>query len=141
MLRHSSAALCGAQTNVYLIDSMGELPKFYAACDVAFVGGSLVPSGGHNVLEPAALGVPVVVGPHTFNFPEIIKLLNDEGALYIVNDEDALAEQVGQLLSSGNLRDIAGSAGRRVVSENKGATIKITRIIDKMLDGTKDLAA
>ncbi|MFT4564022.1 MAG: 3-deoxy-D-manno-octulosonic-acid transferase, partial [Gammaproteobacteria bacterium] len=81
VVRHSAASACLAQTNVYLIDSMGELPKFYAASDIAFVGGSLVPRGGHNVLEPAALGVPVVVGPHTFNFPEIIRLLNQQGAL------------------------------------------------------------
>ncbi|MFT4581164.1 MAG: 3-deoxy-D-manno-octulosonic-acid transferase [Gammaproteobacteria bacterium] len=141
VVRHSSATACRAQTNVYLIDSMGELPKFYAASDVAFVGGSLVPRGGHNVLEPAALGVPVVVGPHTFNFPEITKMLDEQGALYVVSDEDELITKVGQLLSSANLRDIAGSAGRRIVSQNKGATIKITGIIDRMLERTKDFAA
>ena len=71
---------CSAQTQVFIGDSMGELPLFYAASDVAFVGGSLVPHGGHNLLEPAALGIPVVTGPHVFNFTEICNLLQAAAA-------------------------------------------------------------
>ncbi|HYQ72215.1 MAG TPA: lipid IV(A) 3-deoxy-D-manno-octulosonic acid transferase, partial [Gammaproteobacteria bacterium] len=71
---------CTADTAVFVGDSMGELLLFLAAADVAFVGGSLVPHGGHNLLEPAALGLPVVTGPHVFNFTEICKLLLQAGA-------------------------------------------------------------
>ena len=67
-------------TEVFLLDTLGELPPFYAAGDVAFVGGSLVPIGGHNLLEPAALGLPIVAGPHNFNSADIAKLLVERGA-------------------------------------------------------------
>jgi 3-deoxy-D-manno-octulosonic-acid transferase len=71
---------CTPETSVFVGDSMGELPLFYAASDVAFVGGSLVHHGGHNLLEPAALGIPVITGPNVFNFVEICELLLQAGA-------------------------------------------------------------
>jgi len=81
-LHPRSAGLnCADDVDIFLLDTMGEMMRFYAACDIAFVGGSLVPLGGHNVLEPAALGVPVVVGPHMFNFLEITQQLAAGGAL------------------------------------------------------------
>ena len=79
------------EPQVVLLDTIGELMDFYAAADVAFVGGSLVPVGGHNLLEPAALGLPVVAGPHQFNAPDIARALHDAGALTIVADAAALA--------------------------------------------------
>ena len=72
-LRRSEQLPCSSNIQVLVVDTMGELPLFYAACDVALVGGSLVPHGGHNILEPAALGRAVLVGPHFFNFNEITK--------------------------------------------------------------------
>jgi 3-deoxy-D-manno-octulosonic-acid transferase len=76
---------------VLLLDTLGELAEFYAAGDVAFVGGSLVAVGGHNLLEPAALGVPVLSGPQQFNSPELARVLGEQGALTIVHDAAELA--------------------------------------------------
>ena len=78
--------------DVLLVDTLGELLAFYAAGDVGFVGGSLVPVGGHNLLEPAALGKPVVCGPYSFNSPEAARLLDDAGALLRVQDAASLAD-------------------------------------------------
>ena len=100
---------------------MGELLLLYAAADVAFVGGSLVPAGGHNLIEPAALGVPVVFGPHAFNFAHIGRLLTEGGVARQVADWRALAEAVVTLLSDPNLRQRMGAQGKRVVAENRGA--------------------
>lgn len=88
----SGHAACTAGTGVYVADTMGELPLLYAAADVAFVGGSLVAHGGHNLLEPAALGIPVVTGPHVFNFNEICDLLVAAGAAVKVADSDELLQ-------------------------------------------------
>ena len=103
------------------------------AGDIAFVGGSMVPRGGHNVLEPAALGVPVIVGPHTQNFSEIVNQLYEANALYIARDLGSLEHVTERLLDDSNLRDKAGAAGKNIVAQNKGATVKIVRIVDKIL--------
>ena len=132
-VKHSAANNYNEQIEVYVIDSIGELPKFYAASDIAFVGGSMVPRGGHNVLEPAALGVPVIVGPHTQNFSEIVNQLYEANALYIARDSGSLEHVTERLLDDSNLRDKAGAAGKNFVAQNKGATVKIVRIVDKML--------
>jgi 3-deoxy-D-manno-octulosonic-acid transferase len=81
LARRSGAQICPAEAAVYLGDSMGELGGSSRAADVAFVGGSLVPTGGHNLLEPAAAGLPVLAGPHTFNFLEVARLLREQGAM------------------------------------------------------------
>lgn len=107
--------------DVYVGDTMGELTLLYAASDIAFVGGSLVPHGGHNVLEPCALGVPVIFGPHMFNFLEISRLALETGAGIEVEGEQDLVSAVRMYLSDPNLRFKAGEAGRRLVEENKGA--------------------
>ena len=83
---------------VFLGDTMGEVPMFFVASDVAFVAGSLVPIGGHNLLEPASLGVPVVTGPHNFNAQDIADLFIELGACRQVADPDELAEVVDELL-------------------------------------------
>ncbi len=80
VVRRSDQQPCDPETAVFLGDSMGELLLFYAAADLAFVGGSLVPTGGHNVLEPALLGLPVLFGPHMFNFTEAGERLLDGGS-------------------------------------------------------------
>jgi len=87
-----------AEEPVYLVDTLGELPMFYAAADVAFVGGSLVQVGGHNLLEPAALSLPVLAGPHNFNAEDIASLLVESGGLEIVPDARALGDIVSTLL-------------------------------------------
>jgi 3-deoxy-D-manno-octulosonic-acid transferase len=107
------------------------LLKFYAAADVAFVGGSLAPFGGQNVLEPAALGVPVVTGPHLFNFEEIAAKLRGAGALQTGTDAEAVAAIIAAWLVDGERRDAAGAAGKAIVTSNKGATAAVVRIIEE----------
>lgn len=139
VVRHSSAPGCPAEIQVYLIDTMGELPTFYAAADVAFVGGSLVPCGGHNVLEPAALGIPVVVGRHTYNFSEIVRMLRSAGALVQVAGLDGLVRAVELWIADGEVRDNAGAAGRRIVLDNRGATKRLVLAIAATLDPGADI--
>jgi 3-deoxy-D-manno-octulosonic-acid transferase len=124
---------CTADTDVFIGDSMGELPQFYAASDVAFVGGSLVHHGGHNLLEPAALGVPVLTGPHTFNFTEIRSLLVAAGACEQVDSPDDLSRAVVRLLRDANQRHEIGERGRQVVEKNRGALETVMDMIEKQL--------
>ncbi|EKD77711.1 MAG: hypothetical protein ACD_42C00218G0003, partial [uncultured bacterium] len=81
-------------TDILLVDTIGELQMIYAAADIAFVGGSLVSIGGHNLIEPAALGLPILTGPHLYNFTEISKLLQNAGAAQIVMDASGIADAV-----------------------------------------------
>lgn len=124
---------CSAQTQVFIGDSMGELPLFYAASDVAFVGGSLVPHGGHNLLEPAALGIPVVTGPHVFNFTEICNLLQTAAACRKVESEAGLERTVREWLADANARHRAGEQGRRVVERNRGALAAVLDMLDRQI--------
>lgn len=128
---------CNAETAVFLVDTMGEMPLFYEASDVAFVGGSLVPVGGHNTLEPALASRPVIVGPHVHNFIEITQLLLEAKALQQVENATALANVALQLLSSKEDRLLSGQRGRKVVEENRGAVEKVVQIIAKQLSATK----
>ncbi len=107
--------------DVFLVDTLGELRLFYAAADIAFVGGSLVPVGGHNVLEPAMAGVPVLFGPHMFNFEEAgRRLVEADGALRVA-DAKELVRQVGALLQDPQERERKGKSGRRFVEAGRGA--------------------
>lgn len=110
---------------VFLLDTMGELRLFYAASDIAFVGGSLVSIGGHNVLEPALAGLPVLFGPHLFNFEEAGRQLLEAGGAFRVADADELAERVLELLDDADLRHRMGSCGRRFVDAGRGALGRI----------------
>jgi 3-deoxy-D-manno-octulosonic-acid transferase len=121
------------QTQVFLLDTLGELPPFYAAGDVAFVGGSLVPIGGHNLLEPAALGEPIVAGPHNFNSADISKLLVERGAVKIVRDASELSIVVGDLLADETARARMGAAGRKAVDENRGAVSRLMAFIQPLI--------
>lgn len=132
LVRRSEQRPCAPGTQVFLGDSMGELPMFYAAADLAFVGGSLVPTGGHNPLEPASAGIPVLMGPHTFNFAEISALLIREEAARQVQDAAALAEQVHAWLADAHERVRHGDQGRRVVEQNRGA-------LDRLMAGIREL--
>ncbi|MFO8045193.1 MAG: lipid IV(A) 3-deoxy-D-manno-octulosonic acid transferase [Halomonas sp.] len=110
-----------AATAVYLGDTMGELLTLYGAADLAFVGGSLVPIGGHNLLEPAALGRPVVTGPELANFEEVAEVMRGADALVEVIDGRALAAVLAKLFSNPAERRRLGEAGRAVVAANRGA--------------------
>jgi 3-deoxy-D-manno-octulosonic-acid transferase len=133
LIRRSEGKPCDARTQVYLGDSMGELPMFFAAADVAFVGGSLVAHGGHNLLEPAGAGVPVVTGPHVFNFKRIAELLLAEKAAVQVKNAEELAGIVSQWLGDASLRSEIGENGLRVVARNRGALDRLMRLIDRVL--------
>ncbi len=115
--------------SVYLGDTMGRLPLFYAAADAAFVGGSLVTVGGHNPLEPAALGIPVAFGPHCFNFAEITSLLLEANAAQAVRGSADLAATMVRWLQDERLRITQGERGQRVVADNRGALTALMAII------------
>jgi 3-deoxy-D-manno-octulosonic-acid transferase len=121
------------EAQVLLLDTMGELTAFYAASDVAFVGGSLVPVGGHNLLEPAALGVPVITGPHTENGPEIARLLIEAGGALKVADGVALAAAAGRLLADPALRERMGESARSFVEAHRGSLARLLALIEPLL--------
>ncbi len=129
----SSGAAIAANTEVFLVDKLGELLAFYAAADVAFVGGSLVPIGGHNLLEPAALGLPVLAGPNNFNSADIARLLVECGAVRIVHDAPQLAAAIGELLADPAARSNMGASGRRAVEENRGAVRRLMEFLEPLL--------
>jgi 3-deoxy-D-manno-octulosonic-acid transferase len=117
----------------FVIDAMGELMPFFAASDLAFVGGSLVPIGGHNVLEPAALSKPVLVGPHTFNFEEITLALIRGGGAKRVLQSEALGEEVVGLLHDTEQCTQMGRQARVVFDSERGAVERVMKLIDRML--------
>lgn len=116
-------------TQCFVVDSMGELLRFYAAVDVAFVAGSLEPIGGHNVLEPALLAKPIIVGPNTFNFAEITDLLITRGAAVRIDDGDALGEAVCWLLGSEDRMRRMGAAATEIVAHERGALSRTLAVI------------
>jgi len=134
----SSGEISTTDTQVFLGDSMGELMMLYAASDVAFVGGSLVPIGGHNLLEPAALGLPVLTGPNNYNAPDIAKLLIEDGSTQVIRDAGELATHVVALLRDRGDRERRGSAGRRVVENNRGTLERVLKLIQPLLTPASD---
>jgi 3-deoxy-D-manno-octulosonic-acid transferase len=115
--------------DILLGNTMGELMLMLGASDIAFVGGSLVPNGGHNFIEPAAWGLPLISGEHLFNFAEVARLLTDAGALTRVNSAQALADAFIYLLENESLRMEAGAAGLQVALDNRGALDKTLVVI------------
>jgi 3-deoxy-D-manno-octulosonic-acid transferase len=134
-VRRTSAVPVTADTEVYLLDTLGELPPFYAAGDVAFVGGSLGVDhvGGHNLLEPAALSLPIVAGPNNFNSADIARMLGERGALRIVHDAAELARVVGDLLADPRSRTTMGASGRKTVDDNRGAVARLMQFLEPLL--------
>ena len=134
-VRRKGAHPVTADTEVYLLDTLGELPPFYAAGDVAFVGGSLGIEhvGGHNLLEPAALSLPIIAGPHNFNSADIARMLVERQALTLVHDAAELARVVGALLSDPKSRSTMGAAGRKTVDDNRGAVARLMQFLEPLL--------
>jgi 3-deoxy-D-manno-octulosonic-acid transferase len=125
-------------TEVFLVDTMGELPLFYAASDIAFVGGSLVPVGGHNLLEPAALGLPVINGPYVFNAPEIADMFAARGASRVVADATELAAAVAELVANPDAAKAIGAQGREIVQENRGSLGKLLSLLEPLIGESGD---
>jgi 3-deoxy-D-manno-octulosonic-acid transferase len=134
----SEGVSCPRGTQCFVIDSMGELLRYYAACDVAFVGGSIDTTGGQNVLEPAALCKPVLVGPHTFNFEEITRQLIDSQAALRIQNAVELEESVRRLFNDPELRDRMGRAGFELVRSGQGALDRTLEIVDSLLTRAVD---
>ena len=129
-----------AGDDVFVIDTLGELMPFYACAEVAFVGGSLQPIGGHNLLEPAAVGTAMVTGPHLHNFAEISKRLKEAGALLIAEDAQGVGVALGQLLEDAAKRQTMVDAGRALVEQGRGALAKTLQMINDDLPVTRSYA-
>ncbi len=129
----SSGTVIAPSTAVMLGDTMGELMMFYAAADVALVAGSLVPIGGHNLLEPASLGRPVLTGPHNYNSEEIAQLLLDAGAARKVADTGELAACVVGLFGDSDRRAAMGAAGKAVLDANRGALDRLLALVEPLV--------
>lgn len=123
------------EVQVFLGDSMGEMFLYLAMADVAFVGGSLVAIGGHNILEPAAIGLPVLFGPAMFNFEAARKLLIDSGAAIQIDDAPQLAEETAVLFGNDLRRHTMGKAGEAAVRANRGALAKLLALLDGQRPG------
>ncbi|MDT3279230.1 lipid IV(A) 3-deoxy-D-manno-octulosonic acid transferase [Shewanella scandinavica] len=121
LIRRSSNLPVTATTQVLVGDTMGELLTFYGAADQAFVGGTLINNGGHNPLEPVAMGVPVMVGPNHWDFAQITQMLADAGGLKVVASADELAANLIEYFAKPELRLQAVNAGLAVVEANRGA--------------------
>ena len=112
----------GKSAQIVILDTIGELGRLYSLADVVFVGGSFVKVGGHNILEPAAHGKPVIVGPYMFNFQEIFELLTDRGVCVMTPNESDFASELMNLLDHPETMKKMGEAALEVVHENQGAT-------------------
>ena len=119
--------------DVCVIDSIGLLPSFYAASLISFVGGSLVPRGGHNLIEPAALGSPIIIGPHTFNFEDIVQEFLNKDACIGVTDEDELLDAMNFFIGDFKIAEQYALRAKEVVERNKGSTeLQASYIINQL---------
>jgi 3-deoxy-D-manno-octulosonic-acid transferase len=121
-----------AEDDVFVVDTLGELARFYACADVAFVGGSLEDIGGHNLLEPAAAGTAMVTGPHLRNFVDIAAQLEAAGALRIGADEAAVGDALEALLADADARTAMAAAARDLLAQGRGALQRTLRFVDAM---------
>jgi 3-deoxy-D-manno-octulosonic-acid transferase len=132
-LRSRSAGPLPAGTEVLVGDTMGELQRLYAGSDVAFIGGSLVPHGGQNLLEACAVHVPVVFGPHMFHFEEISAMALERGAARQVHDARGLADAIELYFDQPDLRRAAGNAAHTLVTDNRGALGRTLALVEGAL--------
>jgi 3-deoxy-D-manno-octulosonic-acid transferase len=131
--RFSEGARVGSETRCLVIDAMGELLNYYAAGDVAFLGGTIAPVGGHNPLEPAALARPLLIGPHRANIQVLSETLVEAKAAWLIDDSTALSGAICQLFDSGELRDDMGQAGLRLVESGRGALDRTLTAVNALL--------
>ena len=132
-VRRSRLPETGARVDAVVLDTVGELAGLYRVAEVAFVGGSLVPTGGHNPIEPALVGVPILTGPHVHNFRAIYKGFIAVGAARTVFDAADLAGALGQMLGDPSIARAAGEAGRTLVARHAGATARTVDLLEPLL--------
>lgn len=135
--RRSTQALVSAEHQVLLGDTMGELLFLYALADLAFVGGSLIKHGGHNMLEPIALAKPTLIGPHYFNFLEIAEQLLAAGGLQEVAHTQQLAQTIARLWTNKERAEQMSHAAQQVLQRNQGALQRLLDIIQTQLMAAK----
>ena len=132
-IRRTESRSFSSEYSVYILDTLGEMQLHYAASQIAFVGGSLVNTGGQNMMEPASLGLPVISGQYTYNFTEVTQLLTENDALVVVYNAEELAKEVCAMLSDANHRHNMGEKGRKVIEENKGNLKRLMKVIEPYL--------
>ncbi|MBR9728626.1 lipid IV(A) 3-deoxy-D-manno-octulosonic acid transferase [Shewanella intestini] len=137
LVRRSETQQVTEQTQVILGDTMGELLMLYGTADQAFIGGTLIENGGHNPLEPAAMGLGVYMGPHHWDFTEITQLLQQAGALNVVHNSDELAQQLLANFTEQPLLAAKRRASLEVVSQNRGALTAHVVALQQWLETTK----
>jgi 3-deoxy-D-manno-octulosonic-acid transferase len=130
-----SAGLPDAQTGVWLGDSMGEMAAYYAMADCAYIGGSLLPFGGQNLIEAAACGTPALIGPHTWNFAEAAAQAIDAGAALRVGDFAALGAAMAQLAGDPARRAVMARAGTAFCDAHRGATARTMALLAPLIEG------
>jgi 3-deoxy-D-manno-octulosonic-acid transferase len=135
--RRSDEQPIATDTQVWLGDSMGELFAYYAAADIAFVGGSLLDFGSQNLIEPCAVGVPVLIGPSTFNFAEAARNALAAGAARQYPDAAALVNAAMSLLGNAAERESMGQAGRAFAAQHRGATAKTLALIERFIPAAR----
>jgi 3-deoxy-D-manno-octulosonic-acid transferase len=139
-VRSTSGDAPGPRTSVLLVDRLGELLACYAAADVAFVGGTLVPVGGHNLLEPALMAKPVLAGPCTFNAPDAARLLEECGALRRVRDGASLARALQEILDDPALARDLGNRAAAAVAANRGAAARALAAVTGLAESAESRA-
>jgi 3-deoxy-D-manno-octulosonic-acid transferase len=130
VVMRTSGKPCSAETDVYIADTMGELKMLYAAADVAFIGGSMVPVGGHNLLEAAAVGVPVMFGPYMANFKEIAAGILSRKAALQCRSEDDIVNTIHSLYADSVQRTELANQAVAFLRENRGAIAAIAELIE-----------
>lgn len=132
--KRSQCEYIPADAEVFVVDSMGELLDFYAASSIAFIGGSLVEVGGHNPIEPGALGLPIIMGPHVFNFEAICQKLIAVGGLLLAEDDRALQNYVLSLMTDAEKAKQIGGAALAEINASKGAVLRVVDALSPLLD-------
>ncbi|PKO46508.1 MAG: 3-deoxy-D-manno-octulosonic acid transferase [Betaproteobacteria bacterium HGW-Betaproteobacteria-22] len=129
----TDASAVGKEVKYILGDSMGEMFTYYAACDIAFIGGSLLPLGGQNLIEALRMGKPVLIGPHTFNFEQVCKLATGAGAAIQVQDTTELTHHINALFSHPSRQKQMSQAAQSVGLANQGATARTFKLIQPFI--------
>ncbi|MGQ9752801.1 MAG: 3-deoxy-D-manno-octulosonic acid transferase [Thermoanaerobaculaceae bacterium] len=132
-LRRSLLSSTKAPADVLVVDTVGELAALYQLGQVAFVGGSLVPTGGHNPIEPALFGVPVLTGPHVHNFASVYQELINKGGAFIVHNGQELGQSLRFFLQHPDRAQAAGEAAKAVLVANTGATVRTVQALETLL--------